>query len=275
MITITKESAMLLLDQLYKAGMVGKYSTGEYVIASETGCFGMTPEEAAEDLAPKLAEIDLLMETARSDVRSALRDITLPDLMVSDPLANSKHVITFDSETAHGEPQAWIYLKDGSSIEITHEEYCLDPNEQYFSLRHHCSEEDFENDVYHSTMGVIDECSGGLVAIAPMLQRITDAIGISDEPHDDRKTEHCCSVCFLPRRLLRSGFCGENTAVTERSVYRSFIPYKNTPYGKCGSQTDDPLLRGTVGQYRHILFPGMFLLLSKSSLQHCVCKKLS
>lgn len=189
MITITKESAMLLLDQLYKADMIGKYSTGEYVIASETGCFGMTPEEAAEDLAPKLVEIDLLMETASLGVRSsALRDITLPDLMVSDPLANSKHVITFDSETAHGEPQAWVYLKDGSSIEITHEEYGLEPNEQYFSLRHHCSEEDFENDVYHSTMGVIDECSGGLAAIAPMLQRITDAIGISDEPHDDSKT---------------------------------------------------------------------------------------
>ena len=136
MITITKESAMLLLDRLYKAGLVGKYSTGEYVIASETGCFGMTPEEAAEDLSPKLADIDLLLK------RSAFKDITIPDLLICDPLANSKHVVNFDSKTEHGEPQAWIYLKDGSSIEITHEEYCLDPNEQYFSLRHHCSEEE-------------------------------------------------------------------------------------------------------------------------------------
>ena len=29
----------------------------------------------------------------------------------------------FESETEYGEPQIWIYLNDGTSIEITHEEY--------------------------------------------------------------------------------------------------------------------------------------------------------
>lgn len=62
---------------------------------------------------------------------------------------------TFEDETAFGEPQHWIYLKSGRSIEITHEEYGLSENEQYFSIRHHCSEEEFDNGEYSSTVGVI------------------------------------------------------------------------------------------------------------------------
>lgn len=64
--------------------------------------------------------------------------------------------VNFNTETEYGEPQAWVDLDDGTSIEITHEEYGLSEDNQFFSARHHCSDEDFENDVYHSTMGVID-----------------------------------------------------------------------------------------------------------------------
>lgn len=62
---------------------------------------------------------------------------------------------TFNDETPLGEPQHWIYLKSGRSIEVTHEEDGLPENEQYFSIRLHCSEEEFDNGEYSSTVGVI------------------------------------------------------------------------------------------------------------------------
>ena len=62
---------------------------------------------------------------------------------------------TFNDETPLGEPQHWIYLKSGRSLEITHEEDGLPENEQYFSIRLHCSEEEFDNGEYSSTIGVI------------------------------------------------------------------------------------------------------------------------
>lgn len=62
---------------------------------------------------------------------------------------------TFNDETPLGEPQHWIYLKSGRSLEVTHEEDGLSENEQYFSIRLHCSEEEFNNGEYSSTIGVI------------------------------------------------------------------------------------------------------------------------
>lgn len=62
---------------------------------------------------------------------------------------------TFNDETDFGEPQHWIYLKSGRSLEVTHEEYGLPENKQYFSVRLHCSEEEFDNGEYSNTVGVI------------------------------------------------------------------------------------------------------------------------
>ena len=62
---------------------------------------------------------------------------------------------TFNDETPLGEPQHWIYLKSGRSLEVTHEEDGLPENEQYFSIRLHCSNEEFDNGEYSSTIGVI------------------------------------------------------------------------------------------------------------------------
>ena len=63
--------------------------------------------------------------------------------------------VTFNDETPLGEPQHWIYLKSGRSLEVTHEEDGLSENKQYFSIRLHCSEEEFDNGEYSSTVGVI------------------------------------------------------------------------------------------------------------------------
>ena len=58
--------------------------------------------------------------------------------------------------TEYGEPQLWLYLSDGTSIEVTQEQEGLKEEEYYFSVRHHCSDEDYDNGFYKSTCGIID-----------------------------------------------------------------------------------------------------------------------
>ena len=62
---------------------------------------------------------------------------------------------TFNDETPLGEPQHWIYLKSERSIEVTHEEDGLSEDKQFFSIRLHCSDEEFDNGEYSNTVGVI------------------------------------------------------------------------------------------------------------------------
>ena len=85
-----------------------------------------------------------------------------------------------NSETEFGEPQIWVYLNDDTSVEITHEEYGVPIHEQYYSFRIHCSEEDFENDIYHSTMGVIYKTIGDEAEVMSMLNDIVTKIGIKN-----------------------------------------------------------------------------------------------
>jgi hypothetical protein len=76
----------------------------------------------------------------------------------------------FEWSTEFREPQVWICLNDGTSLEITHEEYGIDNiADQYYTARLHCSEEDFENDIYHDTMGIIAQTCGDIVDILNMV----------------------------------------------------------------------------------------------------------
>lgn len=81
----------------------------------------------------------------------------VPDVITTRTNDNTKINIDFNDETALGEPCAWLYFSDKTSLEICHEEdNLLIP---FYSVRLHCSEEDFENDTYHKTCGVIESHS--------------------------------------------------------------------------------------------------------------------
>lgn len=59
-----------------------------------------------------------------------------------------------------GEPQAWICLENGRGVEIVHEEECLPPDEQYFRIILHCTDDEFDNGYYHGSCGMISSsCS--------------------------------------------------------------------------------------------------------------------
>lgn len=66
-------------------------------------------------------------------------------------------IIGRKNTTSYGEPQAWVSLSNGRSIEVTLEQEGLAEPEYYYSVRLHCSEREYENNDYYSTNGVIDQ----------------------------------------------------------------------------------------------------------------------
>ena len=69
----------------------------------------------------------------------------------------------FESEdncTACGEPEAWVYLENGRSVQIVHEEEGLLPDSQYFSVSLHCTDDEYDNGYCHGSCGMISSsCS--------------------------------------------------------------------------------------------------------------------
>ena len=61
----------------------------------------------------------------------------------------------FNSETGYGEPQHWMTLPYDRSLEIVYEE--IGDDNRYYSWRVHCNEIEFDNDIFHGTMGIMDQ----------------------------------------------------------------------------------------------------------------------
>lgn len=61
-----------------------------------------------------------------------------------------------ENDNGFGEPQAWIELSDGRSVEITEERDMLPKDAYYYSIRLHCSNDEFDNDDFHGTCGVVE-----------------------------------------------------------------------------------------------------------------------
>lgn len=55
-----------------------------------------------------------------------------------------------------GEPRAWVYLPNGRSIVITHEQDGLDVKDYFFSVRLHCTDKEFDNMSFDTYVGVIE-----------------------------------------------------------------------------------------------------------------------
>lgn len=60
-------------------------------------------------------------------------------------------------ESGYGEPQAYLDLPNSRTLEVTHEEYGLPKEQQFYSWRVNCSDKEYEHDAYHCTCGVIDQ----------------------------------------------------------------------------------------------------------------------
>jgi hypothetical protein len=63
------------------------------------------------------------------------------------------------SETAYGEPQAFILAANGHSIEVTLEQAGLSKYEYFYSCCVHCSTKEFDDGKFNFTGGIIDTFS--------------------------------------------------------------------------------------------------------------------
>ena len=80
-----------------------------------------------------------------------------------ETLSDSKNQLKVDNN-GFGEPQAWISIGKNRSIEITHEKNLLPKDEEFYSLKLHCSEEEFDNDAFNTTIGIIETYATSIVS---------------------------------------------------------------------------------------------------------------
>lgn len=96
----------------------------------------------------------------------------LVDTIPSDPNE-------FNSETGYGEPQHWMALPYDRSLEIVYEE--TGDDNRYYSWRVHCNETEFDNDDFHSTMGVIDQNNSDDLNFDTRISMLEWAIKVAEE----------------------------------------------------------------------------------------------
>ena len=103
------------------------------------------------------ADVKCLDDTGLMYVMDPHHDIDETQAMLAATAYTDSNIddAVYGDETEYGEPRYWLYLKNGRSIEVCHEENGLPEDRQYWSFRLHCSDAEFEQDKYESTLGVI------------------------------------------------------------------------------------------------------------------------
>lgn len=138
------------------------------VILKEKLC-GILPKEKLCRILPngiqyKNTQYDLYLETQNTKSYKNINDINIslfdnpecmPEKMIIYTTNDNTLHIEFNDRTLFNEPCAWIQFSDGTSLVICHEEKNV--KEPYYSVRLYCSEEDFDNNTYHSTCGIIHQ----------------------------------------------------------------------------------------------------------------------
>lgn len=135
--TGAQNAADNLIESMITYGMEHSWSDGEIIHALTD--LGITYEDFCHAGAQ-----DYVKDYLESQDAQLINDI-------------KTQIIGRNNTTSYGEPQAWVSLNNGRSIEVTLEQEGLAKSEYYYSVRLHCSEREYENNDYHSTNGVIDQ----------------------------------------------------------------------------------------------------------------------
>ena len=99
-----------------------------------------------------------------------------------------KQFEAMENTNVHGEPQAFISLENGRSIEITLEKEGLSEEDFFYSGRLHCTEEEFDNNAFPSTMGILNqECTEN--ADINSVKDLIKALLLTDEYFPVKNTE--------------------------------------------------------------------------------------
>lgn len=81
--------------------------------------------------------------------------IVKPLTGIEIPLSHETQMIQVNSHTKYNEPQIWITFSDNTRLEITQEQNGLKEYDWYYTVRHHCTKEDFNAGKYEKTLGVM------------------------------------------------------------------------------------------------------------------------
>lgn len=104
------------------------------------------------------------------------REQTLMELL-ADTIPS--HPSEFNSETGYGEPQHWMTLPYDRSLEIVYEE--TGDDKRYYSWRVHCNDQEFEDDDFHSTMGVMGVNTSEDLLFDTRMSKLSWAIKVAEE----------------------------------------------------------------------------------------------
>ena len=118
-------------------------------------------------------DIDETIETMKAKAEKA--DLLLS--LLADNIPDDPN--EFNSETGIGEPQHWMTLPYDRSLEIVYEE--TGDDNRYYTWRVHCNEEEFENDEFHDTIGVMDTSTSDDLHFDTRLARLEHAIKVASE----------------------------------------------------------------------------------------------
>lgn len=143
-----------------------------------------------------------VLETVKEEAHNTVSKATLSEISAEMVYAEiKKQLENGSSENEFGEPQAFFSLVNGRSIEVTLEQYGLEPDEQFYSVRLHCNSKEFDNGDYRSTMGVIEQFS----SIGPNIEEVSSLVS---------SMLHCNNrYPVSPHSLL------ENSAHTEGDIH--------------------------------------------------------
>ena len=111
----------------------------------------------------KNTQYDLYLETPKTKSYKNITDIDVslfdnPECMPEKMIIHTRNDIIhveFNDETPLGEPCARIEFSDGTELEICHEEKGV--KAPYYSVRLHCSANDFNRGKYYATCGIIHQ----------------------------------------------------------------------------------------------------------------------
>lgn len=108
-----------------------------------------------------------------------------------------KQIENKESETSYGEPQAWIGLDNGRSIEVVLEQEGLSEEQYFYSVRLHCNEAEFDNNEYHGTYGVITQLNTASSDIDEIRKMLVEVLFVnSEEPVEPQYLpEETVDVC--------------------------------------------------------------------------------
>lgn len=182
---VSAEFAYQHLKGIYESNLIGRYANGDYILMRKLSEGAYEVECESEDELIQDMMYDMYgLSSIRKILAEVGKDLPFIDELIIEFEDDTVESIQFDAFYMAEERTGWLYLEDGTSVEITEERENLKPEDQFFSIRRHCSEKDFDDDTYHKTMGVIEETAGDLTVIKEEVIRMIEKYGYA--PPDDR-----------------------------------------------------------------------------------------